>query len=191
MKPSPFFPALLLGAALCQNAAQATEYDTVLADQSTLAFTVRQMNVPVEGRFKTFTAQLRFDPAKPELAEANLDIDLANIDAGSDEANDEVAGPQWFDTKHYPVAKFVAASVRPLDASRYEIAGELTIKGHTQAVTASASFQTRDNLGVLDGGLVIKRADFRIGEGPWADFSTVANEIPVRFRFLLSATPRT
>jgi polyisoprenoid-binding protein YceI len=191
MKPNLLYAALLLGAALSQNAAQAAEYDTVLADQSTLAFTVRQMSVPVEGRFKTFTAQLRFDPAKPELAAASLDIDLANIDAGSDEANDEVAGPHWFDTQHHPVARFVAVSVRPLADNRFEIAGELTIKGSTQAVTASANFHARDNLGVLDGSLIIKRADFSIGEGPWADFSTVANEIPVRFRFVLSATPRT
>jgi polyisoprenoid-binding protein YceI len=190
MKPSLIFPVALLTAGFIQSAVGAAEYDRVLVDQSTLVFTVRQMNVPVEGQFNRYEAQLSFDPHRPELAKASLEIDLASIDAGSDEANDEVAGPQWFDIKHYPLAKFVAASVRALNGDRYEIAGELTIKGRTQAVMASASFQTLGELGVLEGGLTIKRADFAIGEGPWADFGTVANEIPVRFRFVLSATPR-
>ena len=190
MKTSLIVPALFLAAAVAQSTATAAEYDRVIADQSTLAFTFRQMNVPVEGRFKTFDARLSFDPGKPELAEASLNIDLANIDVGSDEANDEVAGPRWLDTKNYPVAKFAATSVRPLGPGRYEITGELTVKGHTRTVTALSSFQTRDGLGVLDGSLTIKRAHFAIGDGPWADFGTVANEIPVRFRFVLSATPR-
>jgi hypothetical protein len=29
-----------------------------------------------------------------------------------------------------------------------------------------------------------------VGEGAWADFATVANEIPVHFRFVLGNSPR-
>jgi polyisoprenoid-binding protein YceI len=189
MKPTHILPVLLFATAFAQGIARADVYDRLLADQSTLTFTFRQMNVPVEGRLDKFSAQLSFDPVRPEQAKANLDIDLPNIDAGSDEANDEVSGRQWLDTKRYPVARFVATSVRSLDGKRFEIVGQLTIKGHTQAATAFASFQARENLGVLDGSLTINRADFSIGEGPWADFGTLANEISVRFRFVLGATP--
>jgi len=188
MRSRLFFPLLLLAAVHAQGVAEAAELDRLLTDQSALTFTVRQMNVPVEGRFKTFDAQLSFDPARPELASGSVEIDLASIDAGSDEANDEVAGPQWLDTRHYPKARFVASSVRPLDASRYEISGQLTMKGHTRAVTATATFETKDRQGVLDGDLIIKRADYAIGEGAWADFGTVANEIPVHFRFVLATS---
>ena len=38
----------------------------------------------------------------------------------------------------------------------------------------------------FDGSFVIKRADFAIGEGDWADFSVVANEIQVKFKVLAS-----
>ena len=188
MKSSAIFHILVLAAVLAQGAPKAAEYDELLADQSTLGFTVRQMNVPVEGRFKTFDAQLRFDPAKPELASGSIDIDLAGIDAGSDEANDEVAGPQWLDTRRHPTARFVADSLRLVDANRYEIRGRLTIKGRTQPVTAVATFETEGDLAVLDGGLVIMRDDFAVDEGAWADFGTVANEIPVHFRLVLGAS---
>jgi polyisoprenoid-binding protein YceI len=190
MKTSSIFTLLLLAAALTQNSAHAEEYDKILLNQSSLAFTFRQMNVPAEGRFKTFDGEMRFDPTRPEQTKTRVDIDLAEIDAGSDEANDALAEPEWLDTRQYPEAQFVATAVRPLEGNRYEFAGQLTIKGHTRAVTAVAGFQTEDGLGVLDGDLTIKRADFSIGEGPWADFSTVANEILVHFRFVLSPKNR-
>ena len=33
----------------------------------------------------------------------------------------------------------------------------------------------------------MKRLQFKIGEGPWADTDTVADEVLVRFRFVLPA----
>jgi polyisoprenoid-binding protein YceI len=36
------------------------------------------MNVPVEGKFTKFTAQLDFDPSKPTVGSANLTIDTSS-----------------------------------------------------------------------------------------------------------------
>jgi polyisoprenoid-binding protein YceI len=38
------------------------------------------------------------------------------------------------------------------------------------------------NAATFDGGFVLKRLDFGIGEGMWADVATVANEVRVNFR---------
>lgn len=173
--------------ALFAAAAQAEEYTTVQAGQSSVAFVYRQMNVPVEGRFGKFAAQLKFDPAKPAAASASIDIDLASVDAGSPEANDEVAGKLWFNTKAYPSARFVAGSFRALGGNRYEAVGKLTIKGRSQDVSAPFSFTAQGRSGVAEGVMTIKRADFAIGEGIWADFGTVANEVQIRFRLLAEA----
>jgi polyisoprenoid-binding protein YceI len=176
-------------ALLAVSAAHAEEYNTIQADKSTVAFVYRQMNVPVEGRFGKFAAQLKFDPTKPAAATASIDIDLASIDAGSAEANDEVAGKLWFNTKTYPTARFVAASFRSLGGNRYEAVGKLTIKGRTQDMTAPFAFIGQGRSGVAEGALTIKRADFAIGEGVWADFGTVANEVQIKFRLQAEAQP--
>jgi hypothetical protein len=34
---------------------------------------------------------------------------------------------------------------------------------------------------------VVKRLQFAIGEGPWADTSTVADEVVIKFKFLVAA----
>ncbi len=185
--PSPVFAVLSI--ALAASSAQAIEYNSVLADKSTLSFTSRQMGVPVQGSFPKFTTTVAFDPAKPEAAKVLLSIDLATIDAGSKDANDEVVGKQWFNVRIFPAATFTSSAVKAIGGGRYEVTGPLMIKGKSVPVTAAFTFKTEGTNGVFDGGFTMKRIDFAIGEGPWADVSTVANEIQVKFRVVATAAP--
>lgn len=179
--------AALLASLVFANQVQAIELTSIQTDRSELSFVYTQMGVPVEGRFKKFTAQLSFDLAKLATAKAVLDLDLASIDAGSPEASDEVAGKDWFNTKTFPRAEFVSTGFKALGGNRYEVSGNISIKGHTQAVVAPFTLDPQGNITIVDGAFVLKRADFSIGEGIWADFGTVANEIQIKFLFLASA----
>lgn len=178
---------VLVGVVLATNTAHGIEYSTLQADKSTLAFTSRQMGVPVQGRFPKFTTRIAFDPAKAETAKVDISIDLASIDAGSQDANDEVVGKQWFNVKMFPVASFTSNAVKATGAGRYEVTGPLTIKGKAVPVTATFGFKVEGNNGIFDGGFTLKRIDFAIGEGPWADVSTVANEIQINFHVVAAA----
>src|SRR5690606_21507004 len=109
--------------------AHAIEYGNVLVDKSQIHFTSKQMGVPVDGRFGKFAATLSFDPAKPEAGKAHIEVDLASVDAGSKDANDEVVGKGWFNAKEYPKARFVSSSVKALGNNRFEAKGQMTIKG--------------------------------------------------------------
>lgn len=180
------FAALLLSATV--TGAQAVEFAQVLPEKSSVSFVSKQMGVPVDGRFRKFTAALAFDPAKPAQASARVDIDLNSIDAGSKDANDEVVGKQWFNVKLFPTASFVSSAVKPLGGDRYEVAGKLSIKGKTQDVVVPATFRQEAGNGVFAGSFTIKRLDFAIGEGPWSDVGTVANEVQIRFQIV--ASPR-
>ena len=179
--------ALLGAALLAVPAAHAVEFNRLQPDKSAVGFVYKQMNVPVEGSFKRFKGELSFDPARPEAARAVIDIELASIDTSFAEGNDEVQGRLWFDTKNHPVARFVSTSVRPLGGNRYEVAGRMSIKGRMLEIKAPASFRQVGNAGVFEGAFVLKRADYGIGEGMWADFGTVANEVQIRFRMTATA----
>ena len=161
--------------------AHAAEYNSILADKSNLTFVYKQMGVPVDGSFKKFTTQLSFDPAKLNTAKATLEIDLSSIDAGSDEANDEVSSKEWFNTKTYPHAKFESSNFKSLGTNRYEVLGKMTIKGHSQIVSAPFILSPS---GAVDGAFTLKRSDYALGEGSWSDFGTVANEVQIKFHFL-------
>ena len=173
---------LTLLAALAIPVAHAAEYTTVLPKQSHIQFEFRQMGVPVKGGFKRFATEMVFDPAKPEAARAKIEIDLASIDAGSPEADDESAGKLWFNRSVYPKATFVSREVRTLGANRFELRGTLTLKGRSRDMTVPVTYTPGKNAAIFDGGFVLKRLEFSIGEGLWADVATVANEVQVRFR---------
>ncbi|MEW5891974.1 MAG: YceI family protein [Pseudomonadota bacterium] len=171
-------------------AVQAAPFDQVRLDQSRLGFVSKQMAVPVEGQFRRFDVRLHFDPARPQAAQARIDIDLASIDAGSKEANEEVVGKNWFNVREFPTARFVATGLKPLGGERYEVRGTLSIKGKSREVAAPFSFRPVGGQGVFEGGFTLKRLDFGIGEGPWGDTGIVADDVQIKFRIVAgSAKP--
>jgi polyisoprenoid-binding protein YceI len=171
-------------ALLCSAAnAYAQRVSAVDTNKSAITFVSKQMNVPVEGKFGKFSAQLAFDPAQPSQGRVQVEVDLASIDTGSEEANDEVKSKGWFDVKNYPSARFVSSSVKSLGAGRYEVAGKLTIKGRSKDVTAPFTYKPAGAGGMFEGSLTLKRLDYGIGEGAWSDTDTVANEVQIKFRF--------
>lgn len=169
------------------GAVAAAEFGRFVPERSRLTFVSKQMGVPIHGSFSRFTAQLSFDPAHPETGSATLDVDLTSIDAGSDDATVEVKRRTWFDTANFPSARFVSTSVRHLGGDRYEVAGRLTIKGRSRDLTAPATFRREGRLGVFEGGFNLRRTLFGLGEGPWADIETVADDVQVRFRITAAA----
>lgn len=173
-------------ALLAAPAAHAVEYRTVLPAQSSIGFEFVQMGVKIPGGFKRFTTQMNFDPARPEAARATIEIDLASIDAGSPEADEESAGKLWFNRSAFPKARFVSSKISALGENRYEMRGTLTIKGKSRELVVPVRYAPGKDTARFDGGFVIKRLDFGIGEGMWADVGTVANEINVKFSIAAS-----
>ncbi len=172
----------LFAALTLAPAAHAIEYRTVVPAQSRIGFEFTQMGVKIPGHFKRFTAQMAFDPTKPESAQATLEIDLASIDAGSPEADEESAGTLWFNRAAFPKAKFVSSQVRALGNNRFELRGTLSIKGRNRPMVIPVSYVPGKNPAFFEGRFVLKRLDFGIGEGMWADVETVANDVTVSFR---------
>jgi polyisoprenoid-binding protein YceI len=180
---------LVLAAALVATAALAAELNQFSPEKSQISFVSKQMGVAVDGRFAKFDARLSVDPTKPETGKAQIDIELASIDTGSSDADAEVKGKKWFNTAAFPKASFVSSQVRALGGGRYEALGKLTIKGHTHDVAAPFTFKQEGTAGSFDGTFTLKRLDYAIGEGEWADTSTVANEVQIKFHVVALGAP--
>ena len=166
--------ALLLAPALAQ----------VDAAKSSVIAVSKQMGVPVEGKFRRFSAQVSFDPAKPADGRASIEIDIASFDLGDADFNRETAKKEWFDAAKFPKATFVTTAIKPAGAGKFEAAGKLAIKGITRDVVAPVSFKAEGGQQVFEGVLPIKRLAFNIGEGEWKDTSTVADDVQIRFRIV-------
>jgi polyisoprenoid-binding protein YceI len=172
---------------MAMSVAGATEYKDFQPAASSVTFVSKQMGVPVEGRFKKFAAQIAFDPNKPEQSTAKIEIEMASIDTGSAEANSEVATAGWFNSKTFPQANFVSGGLKKIDATHFQAVGKLTIKGKTHDVVAPFTANQQADRIVLEGNLPIRRGDFAIGSGMWADPDVVAEEVQIRFRLIVAA----
>lgn len=171
--------AAVLSLALAGLAIAALKVDT---GRSSVAAVFKQMNVPVEGKFRTFNAQINFNAAKPEASKATVDIDIASFDLGDPEFNKEVLKKEWFNASQFPTASFVSTGMKPAAGGRYDVAGKLTIKGKTADVVLPLNVKTEGRNQVFEGALPIKRLVFNIGEGEWKDTSMVADEVVIKFR---------
>lgn len=160
--------------------------DTVVPGKSEIAFTMKQMGVNFDGRFKAWKADIVFKPAALDQSKATIDIDLASLDLASADSEAEARDPLWFNTSKFPVAHFASTSFKSLGGDRYEVAGKLALKGITRdcvvpiAVKADAAGNR-----VAEGAFLLKRLEYKIGEGEWADTATVADDIRVRVRIVL------
>lgn len=168
----------------------AAEFKQVRLNESRVAFGYKQMGVPLDGSFSKFAAQVAFDPADLAKAQARIEIDIASIDTGLDEANEEVTGKPWFNSATFPIASFVSTGIKALGGERYQATGKLSIKGKTLDVAIPVTFKSSGDRGVFEGAFSIKRLDYAIGEGIWSDVDTVANEIQIRFSIVVHAAKK-
>jgi polyisoprenoid-binding protein YceI len=154
-------------------------------------FVSKQMGVPVEGGFKKAVANVNFDKAQPAASKADIEIDLNSIDTGSEEADTEVKRKGWFNVQEFPSAKFVSTGVKDIGGGRYEVNGKLSIKGKTRDIMAPFLLKPGANgASVAEGKFILKRSQFSIGEGIWADPDTVADDVEVKFKVPLTASAK-
>jgi polyisoprenoid-binding protein YceI len=154
------------------------------AAKSSIGAVFKQMNVPVEGKFKQFNAQVTFDAAHPEAAKANVDIDIAGFDLGDPDFNKEVLKREWFNAAQFPKASFVSSVIKPAAGGVLDVSGKLTIKGKSIDVRFPLTLKKQGSNQVFDGALPIKRLAFNIGEGEWKDTATVADEVVIKFHLV-------
>lgn len=163
----------------------------LIAAQSEIAFTTRQMGVPVEGKFGRFTASITLDPKQPETGSVAFSIDTASARFGAAELDGEVGKPIWLAAAKFPQATFQSSAIKAAGAGRYEVAGKLTIKGATQDIVVPVTLAQSGTTGTASGSFTLKRLAFKVGEGEWSDTSMLADDVAVRFKLALGglATP--
>ena len=189
MKPRLGKVGALLSFALLAVALPAGAQQELVAAQSRIAFTSHQMGVPVEGRFKRFDAQIAFDPKQPQAAKIAIDIDLASVSLGTAETEAELAKPDWFGTRQFPKASFRSTGVKALGGGRFDVAGQLSIKGASRDLVVPVALAQSGGVTTASGAFTLRRLDFRIGDGDWKDTSMVANDVQVNFKLVLGGVP--
>ena len=177
----------LAAAVLSPLAAQAQQ--ALVPAQSEIQFVSKQMGVPVEGKFKAFSAQVALDPAKLATSKISFTVDTGSADI-SREANAELPKSVWFNVAQFPKATFQSSGIKRVSATQFEVAGKLSIKGVSSDVVVPVTLAQSVANTTATGEFPIKRLSFRIGEQEWADTSMVADAVQVKFKLTLTGVPK-
>jgi polyisoprenoid-binding protein YceI len=186
MKTPRLFYLAVVAASLLSAASVAFAQQKLVPAQSEIVFVTKEMGVPVEGRFKRFDAQLTFDPARPEASKMALTVDIASATLGAPETDAELPKATWFNTAKFPQATFRSSAVKSLGGGKFEVSGELGIKGLTRKVVVPVVVTQSAAATTATGTFSLKRLAFQIGQNEWADTSMLADDVQVRFKFAMT-----
>ena len=70
--------------------------------KSSVSAVFKQLNVPVEAKFKKFSAAIDVNTAKPEASKATVEIDIPSFDMGDADLNKEVLKKEWSTRRNFP-----------------------------------------------------------------------------------------
>lgn len=145
------------------------------------------MGVPLDGKFSKFDARLEFDRKNPEVGKITFTIDLGSAAVGDVDTTKELKKPDWFNYAKFPSATFSSTAIKSTGPGTLEVTGTLTIKGIAKPVVVPVTLAPgAAGMTTAHGSFNIKRVDFKIGEGDWADVSVVANDVNVKFKLALT-----
>ncbi|MFZ5657399.1 MAG: YceI family protein [Pseudomonadota bacterium] len=163
---------------LAMMSAPAFAADYAQAPGSTLSFATKYQGEVFTGRFPAFTTRLSFDPARPAASRLDVTIALGGTTTGNEERDATLKHADFFNVAKFPQARFVATRFRALGGNRYAADGQLTLRGVSRPVTLGFTW-TPGAAPVLTGRATVKRLDFGVGGGDWADTSLIPNEVAI------------
>jgi polyisoprenoid-binding protein YceI len=179
--PTSALAALSLALLALPAAAQAPELSapawTVDKAQSRLGFTADADGEKFGGRFNSWDAEIKFDPANLGASSASVTIALGSVETDNSNEGGALQSDAWFATATFPNATFKTTAIRT-EGSGYVADGTLTIRDKSQPVSLPFDLAIEGDVAKMKGALTIDRKAFGLGVGTWQD-GHIAPEVTV------------
>ena len=182
------FAASVLALMLGVTGASAATW-TVDPAKSRIAFSGTQTEQPFSGQFKTFTASIDFDPAKPQAGHVLATIETGSAATGDAQKDEALPGEDWFDVKAFPKATFEATGFTPKGGNAYEATGTLTLRNVSKPVVLPFTLDTTGDTAHAVGKVQLVRTAFGVGQGAWTTAEYVAFEVNVEVDLTATKAP--
>ncbi len=113
---------------------------TLDPSHSSVEFSVKHMMFStVRGRFNKFDATVNLDEQHPERSNVEVKVDVASVDTREAKRDEHLRTSDFFDAAAYPLITFKSKKVVTKGHDRYDIVGDLTIRGVTREVVLDAA----------------------------------------------------
>jgi polyisoprenoid-binding protein YceI len=147
--------------------------------RSRLGFRVSWGEAPYIAQFKSWKADIAFDPTDLAHSRAAVDIDMVSETSDDAQTDDGVKGAQGFAADRFPTAHFETTGFTHRGGSSYVAMGTVSIKGIARPVALPFMLTISGATAHMVGQAHLSRADFHVGTGTWAKPDTVAYDVTV------------
>lgn len=109
---------------------------------ATVSFSVDHLGFSLtRGVFRSFDAEIDFDPESMETASVSFTIDAASLDTFWEARDNHIKSADFLDVETYPEIRFVSKAVRLTGDDTAEVTGDVTIKDVTREETFTATLR--------------------------------------------------
>jgi polyisoprenoid-binding protein YceI len=118
------------------STATATTVRTFQIDKahSDATFQVRHLITKVRGRFSDFAGTIEFDREQPAQSKVEFSIQAESIDTSEPTRDKHLRSDDFFAVEQYPAITFRSTTITPRGTDRYDVEGDLTIRGVTKRI---------------------------------------------------------
>ena len=133
---------------------------------SEATFQVRHLLSKVRGRFSDFAGTIQFDEAYPAGSAVEFTIQASSIDTAEADRDKHLRSGDFFDVERFPTLTFKSESVKAHGGGHFDVAGTLTIRGTSKAITIPVTYlgTARDPWGreraAFEAEVTLNRKDF-------------------------------
>jgi polyisoprenoid-binding protein YceI len=139
-------------------------------------------------RFANIDGRLKFDPAHPAdmSVEATIAPQSLALNAPPAGFHDQLMGKNFFDAARFPSITFKSSKVQVVGKNTAKVTGNLTLHGVTKPVSLEVTFKPQGGGASLDVSGTVKRLDFGVGTGDYADTSVIGADVKIKAHLQLA-----
>jgi polyisoprenoid-binding protein YceI len=136
----------------------------------------------VRGHFTDVSITGHIDPAHPEATAIEVTVRSESIQTNNEQRDKDIRASSFLDVAQFPTFTFKSTAIEPRGGDRYDMTGDLTIKGVTRPITLHGTLLGEFNdprmghrFGYSGEG-TIKRKDFGMSFNPMLDGKLVVSD---------------
>jgi polyisoprenoid-binding protein YceI len=184
-----FVPVLLAAMSLGGFAMAEPAKWIVRPAESKISFSGTHAGSAFAGEFRSWTADIRFDPNDLAGSKAVVLVDLTSAFTGDQTYDKTLPTADWFDVGKFAEGRFETIGFTAKGGNQFEAQGTLALRGVKADVLLKFTFDEKGTTAKLSGETTLQRLDFGIGKGSDAPGDWVSLDIPVSVSVVMDRAP--
>ena len=153
--------------------------------ESKISFAGTHAGSKFTGEFRSWTAQIRFDPNDLSGSKALVLVDLSSAATGDQTYDKTLPTTDWFNVGKFAEGRFETTGFTAKGGNRFEAQGTLSLRGVEMGVLLAFTFEENGTTAKLAGKTILQRLDFGIGKGSDTPGDWVSLDIPVNVSLVM------